>query len=332
MSIVLFLVLGAVVVGATPWWEPASIFDDNTTDRLLLLSNATRLSYVSTHGSYYNPSDANATLAQAGWIRGHEENPEFGFHAIAFVNPAAARLLIAIRGTDLNVSGLSGQADVCADHFLWDAPPDFANFSGAPDFCAKFNRSTLDYFGAARSFLASAKASYPGYHVLLTGHSLGAGLAAMLALWPSSGACPGPANDGAAVFSAPDYLYALRRRTNESFGDAQAYRVAVVADEFDPVFYRAKERAFEGMVGWRGLWVESQTGAPSVACEVCDLIEHAKSLETPFCFACMLTRHVFSHYEALVASGGVPKNISRVQLCTGSETCRQNPCASPCCG
>lgn len=324
----------AAAVSGEQWWDPVTTFSVSRgeySQRMLLVSNATRLSYVSTHGSYYNPAEANSTLDEPGWDRAMEENPEYGFHAIAFANAARQRVLVVIRGTDLDVSGVSGQADVCADHFLWNAAPNFSNFTGAPAFCKHFNVSTLDYIARARDFLAAVAQAFPEHDRMVTGHSLGAGIAAMLAAWPRSSGCLVPAVDGALVFAAPDFVFALRQRLLTNFS-REAPSIAVVADAYDPVFNSAFYRPFQGMMGTRGLWTVNQTGSASWECDICDAVDHAARLSSPTCFVCMTQRHVFSHYEELVKSVGPPAEVKTVELCSTSPAeCPRPLCEHHCC-
>jgi hypothetical protein len=230
--------------------------------------------------------------------------------------------------------GLSGQVDVCADHYLWMAAPNYTDTSGAPSFCKKFNASTLDYFSQAQAFVRTVSETYPGYSILLTGHSLGAGLSAMVANWPNvtNGPCPTPRVAGALVFAAPDYLFALRMRTRGlNFSSTSAHAVAVVADAFDPVFANPFYRVFEGMIGERALWTTNQTGIPSAACERCVTIEHAADSQSLSCLVCMSERHVFKHYEDLVRSGARPDCIATVNLCSHSSSCGSLECHGNCC-
>lgn len=85
---------------------------------LLPLANATYLSYTATHGSYFKPADQNATIA--GWTRqALESNPESGgMRALLFTQTQTGRALVVFRGTDLDISVASGQADACADDIL----------------------------------------------------------------------------------------------------------------------------------------------------------------------------------------------------------------------
>ena len=88
-----------------------------------------RLTYTATWGSYYNASDANATVAE--WQRVTEANPFVGMRALAFVQRRTRRGVIAFRGTDLNFSQPSGQADRCANEVL---------FGGSSKSCQAFSK------------------------------------------------------------------------------------------------------------------------------------------------------------------------------------------------
>jgi hypothetical protein len=86
------------------------------------LVRATVLSYTSTHGSFYNASESNATVGK-GWVRDPIDADPLGggMHAVVFVEPATGRGVIAFRGTDLDGTQLSGAADACADALLFGA-------------------------------------------------------------------------------------------------------------------------------------------------------------------------------------------------------------------
>jgi hypothetical protein len=79
------------------------------------LAEMTKLTYTATWGSYYKEWEANATVL--GWARGTlESNPRGGgMRALTFLQASSQRGVVAFRGTDLNRSGVSGQADFCAD-------------------------------------------------------------------------------------------------------------------------------------------------------------------------------------------------------------------------
>ncbi len=305
------------------WWNPRDTFAKNSQERLSILVNGTRLSYTSTYGSYYNPQDANGTIGE-GWLRFDEENPLFGMRAIAFAHLPSSRVLIAYRGTDTDVSGISGQADICADAYLFGP-----NISALPPFCSRFNDTTLDYMDAARRFALRVQFALPFCTIMYTGHSLGAALAAGMALYRldissenRTAPCAPVAVAGAVVFAAPDYLFVLATRSwvpiaNVTVGlqpgdDMLDSKILVLADVYDPVQATAQLRPARGMVGTLCYW--NISGPPSAECVACFTRYIATQPDAPDCIACLLQRHVFSHYEQLVASRVLP-NCSSVQAC-----------------
>eukprot|EP00051_Salpingoeca_urceolata_P035907 m.31928 g.31928 ORF g.31928 m.31928 type:complete len:716 (+) comp9883_c0_seq1:77-2224(+) len=168
---------------------------------VLPLANATLLSYTATHGSYFDPSATNATVR--GWTRDFELQRDpagGGMRALVFVHAASGRGLVAFRGTDLNTSGPSGQADNCADAQLWSGKAE----AQLPAFCKAFPPATLDYLTNAIAVGHAVRAKYPGLDLLFTGHSLGAGLAGLVAA-----AMPGTY---AAAFAPPPLLTTLYAR------------------------------------------------------------------------------------------------------------------------
>ena len=87
------------------------------------MANMTKLTYTATVGcSYFNPADQNASVP--GWERelgpGMQQDPaEGGMRALLFTQPSTKKAVVAFRGTDLNETNVSGQADSCADKILW---------------------------------------------------------------------------------------------------------------------------------------------------------------------------------------------------------------------
>merc|ERR1719383_1011556 len=83
--------------------------------------------------------------------------------AITFLNTSAQRGVVAFRGTDTNVSGISGQMDMCADAIL----------SGTPleSYCYALPSKTQDYFATALVFTDDLALMYPDTDWLFTGHS-----------------------------------------------------------------------------------------------------------------------------------------------------------------
>jgi hypothetical protein len=341
-TLVLALLTASHGVTAAPWIAPGDISLLAASEQhafLELLADANVLAYTSTHGSYYEPSKANATLQQPGWKRVAEANPYFGMHGIAFANASAERLLVVFRGTDLNTSGLSGQADVCADAWLWgpDGAPAPASL---PSFCAQFTATQLDYFGNAVAFAWSVAAAFPTFSVLFTGHSLGAGLASMLALWPQAtpgrGAarCIAPSSSGALGFAAPDFLSALQARVPNPaliMTDSALSRIAIFADAFDPVQGAALFRPSHGMVGQLWLWRDG-ADPPSTECLECFDVGHVQSPQSLMCLVCMAQRHVFSHYVSIIRSGLAPSLVGPVADCvTNSSICMPLPSVNVTC-
>ena len=128
----------------TPWSSIASLATCNDTQwhsTVTPLSLMTKLAYTATYGSYFNASELNATVR--GWDRDLSltANPPAGMRALLFVQPSTRRAVVAFRGTDLNTSQASGQADACADAAM--------DGSERPSFCDHFSNHTLDYIPRA---------------------------------------------------------------------------------------------------------------------------------------------------------------------------------------
>jgi hypothetical protein len=338
--------VAAATVASADWGSPAGLATVPPADLqtfLQLIGNATTLSYTSTFGSYYRPWDANATLPQAGWTRHSAHNPPFGMHAVAFVNHAETKLLVAFRGTDLNVSGVSGQADVCADYYLWTAEPPTVPASPQqqqqqqtqpPPYCANFTWDTLDYFTTARQFAQQAAIELPGYSILYTGHSLGAGLAALMALLPllhPSANCSAPVAAGAVAFASPNVLFALQHRlaSLNLTGSQLSQNVAIFADAYDPVQVHSFNAPAHGMIG--SLWWYSVGSTPPLPCYVCVDVERAET-DSLDCLLCMSERHIFSHYVEMIRAGDRPTFTQRFNDCSEElAACTAVPNVSPIC-
>lgn len=253
------------------------------------LSQMVKLTYTATTGTYYNASEANMTVP--GWERpdGFTHNPSAGMRALLFVQtPRRVRGVVAFRGTDLGV-GDSADADRCADALLFGRVP--------PADCRRFSPATLDYWSAARDFVARIRASFPTLDLLFSGHSLGAALAlAVAASENSSGTAPRPA----VTFAAPAWLRILAKAhlAPPPFEVAQRLLYAL-ADQYDPVQRQAEEQ--KGLVGTSCLWSSPAT----VACEMCFAREPLNTTSPP-CTLCFEQRHIYKHYLVTDVPGDRP--------------------------
>ncbi|KAL1507926.1 hypothetical protein AB1Y20_007530 [Prymnesium parvum] len=268
------------------------------------LSRMVRLAYTATAGSYFNASELNSSVP--GWRRdlGLTANPPAGMRALLFVQPHTHRAVVAFRGTDLDRTAVSGQADACADSLLFG--------DELPPFCGQFSNHTLDYLLRAAEFVARCAAAYPSYELLFTGHSLGAALAMMVAelrvgLLRNDGSSTSPtALPPAAVFSAPAWADALTRRTGvvPSVIAAQR-RLYSLADEWDPVQASASDQG--QLVGMECLWADAP---PPPGCSACwESGGGAPPLswsDSAACRLCFAHTHVFSNYVNHLVLGPRP--------------------------
>lgn len=246
------------------------------------LAMATYLSYTSTSGSYFNASDTNRTIK--GWTRDTVvADPNGGMRAIAFTQ--GLRGIIVFRGTDLDTTTRSGQADSCADSLLFGGKLP----SQLQPQCSAFTAAELDYYGRALAFARAAQDRHPTVTFALTGHSLGAGLAVIVA------AALGPPSP-AIVFSSPavhDLVVKLVGQPPASLNMTE--RVVYLANIVDPVYHEAA--ALSGLPGRVCTWhVPAGAGTPA-ACRLCFADQpgylHRNELE---CAKCFQTEHVFSQY------------------------------------
>lgn len=256
--------------------------------------NATRLTYVSTSGGYYENWTTSESISDA-WERSTEffVNPPFGMRALVFYQPRTLRLLIAYRGTDLT-NDLGGLCDRCADSFLWDN----IKYKDLPENCRQFNVSTLDYLSNAMEFANTVASAFPLYNIMFTGHSLGAGLAAVVSTLGNFlvNADCAPFNAGAIVFSPPGYIATLMDRTGVDLGLVDPYMVVSLADRWDPVWVGCNASQYGGVIAQVCEWF---SGVPSAACIECDSAPSELPLNTSNCQTCLVERHEFYHYEQL---------------------------------
>jgi hypothetical protein len=252
------------------------------------LANMTTLTYTSTAGcTYFKPADANATVA--GWERSalRHDPATGGMRALVFVQNATGRGVIAFRGTDLNDTNVSGQADHCADSLLWTG----SGGGALPAYCKQWDARTLDYLGRALDFSATVRGAYPGMQFLHTGHSLGAGLGIIVAA-----AAPAPLP--ALVFSAPGLRDVLANRTGvDPASVAASHELVILADEWDPVYQGAIRGA--GLVGQACVWRTVE----DALCELCYTAPGAVNMTNPACEGCFAKHHIYAHYlDDLVAN------------------------------
>ncbi|CAE7654960.1 rplX [Symbiodinium pilosum] len=245
------------------------------------LADMTELSYTATWGTYYKPSAQNQSVE--GWRRmWPEANPvEGGMRALTFVQERSGRGVVVFRGTDLDSSGTSGQADACANAELAHAP--------LPGYCNQFTSFQLDYVSRALDIARKAAEVHPTVEWLYTGHSLGAELANVV------GAVRGAAVLG---FAAPAVLPVLRDRTAVDPHQLPFWKSLSLYNELDPLRFQALGQ----LPGANCSWV-NQPDVPS--CDVCEL--HGKIDEgSPECKQCFYKTHILKSYLALLRSGQRP--------------------------
>jgi hypothetical protein len=231
--------------------------------------------------------------------------------ALTFLHDDGSRGVLAFRGTDLNPSSVSGQADACADQLLWG---DDDSDQPLPEFCSKFSTATLDYWGRARDFWQEVQAAYPTVQWLLSGHSLGAGLSILLSMeqccrLPLSidgggASCEVPAMG----FSSPPVDALLQERVENCSMPALKARhwrsALVLADSSDPVYHDASvvSRGLNGTTDC--LWVPDPF---PMQCQLCfDGDDNLGGGDGAACDACFATSHVYGHYLDLVATSPRP--------------------------
>lgn len=242
--------------------------------------------------------------------------PGGGAYALAYYKPDN-NIIIAFRGTQLN-DKQDGLADRCADMLLWEG----LDFESLPPQCSIFTYSTLDYFSQALNFTHRVIEAYPGYPILLTGHSLGAGLAILVsaAIWESSSTVIPVIG-----FGAPGTKEPLEKRSL-SLRAADEGKVFVIANEWDEI----TRSQWAGQLGILCLYhtVEPQ------ACAACFSNGSSNSplfldihredtavkegpgnimLSVDDCMTCFMETHVLKRLIALVQQGDKPICEQRVE-------------------
>lgn len=323
LSLIALLALQACVVAHEAPSAHSSDDDQlNALQRLYLVGNATGLSYVATHGSYFEPTRVNDTIGPElqWWPNGTQRlsikwrklddmelNPVgCGLRALAFASIGNSHVvngwtgpvvIVAFRGTDTNVTQASGQCDMCADALLWSPK----RLPGAlPPWCGHYPASDLDYLSVARNYVASIARAYPAAGILLTGHSLGAGIAAILGASSPVAVpeCVASSVQEAIVFSTPGFLEAVAKYTSAPVHQLNADKVTIIADVYDPVFFWARQHPFGGAVGLPCFW--NCSGPPSPFCALCEFSEPWLNMSSFECLVCFAERHTYSHYVALI--------------------------------
>mmetsp|Transcript_102903 Transcript_102903/g.193577 ORF Transcript_102903/g.193577 Transcript_102903/m.193577 type:complete len:343 (-) Transcript_102903:49-1077(-) len=285
---------GTAAPPSFPGWHslPQTINNGAEASYLGLVSpalQAIRLSYTATFGSYRKTQEVNGTLGD-GWERFQslERNPrDGGFHGLVFWHAETRQLVLAMRGTDLDPTGVSGQADSCADQLLWDN----ATYDSLPAFCRQFSREDLDYFSAAEAFADRALDLLKPSATLFVGHSLGAGLSVMVAARQVRAERWQPQVLGV---SAPTFDAVLKARVNRDPEELQADRYVVIYDVFDPLF-----RVAQSSSGVRGSTVCTYTPFPSISvCVDCfsNVDDITKWNQDPRCLECFSVTHVLKYY------------------------------------
>lgn len=199
--------------------------------------------------------------------------------AFTFVQNETGRGVVAFRGTDMgdDGSGVSGQADACANAYLrGQYPPE----------CSRFPEETVDYLTRGLELVERAEAAYPGLDFLMTGHSLGAQLASLV------GAIRGRP---ALTFSAPSVAPELRSRSAVDPASVGAWAEVSLYNEWDPLV--ALQRG--NLVGAECVWMVEP--APN-GCLTCYLGGRQVDMSRFDCQVCWDNAHGALSYLDLIDS------------------------------
>ncbi|KAL3684727.1 hypothetical protein R1sor_002749 [Riccia sorocarpa] len=149
-----------------------------------------------------------------------------GMHATLYEeNRDSKRLVLSFRGTDISGDEAS-MADLCADDVLWITK---AGAAPVAENCSRFSSETLDYYKQAVNYTEQVMRTFPDSPLLLTGHSLGAGLALLVtATLKVSPSLP------VIAFSAPGVAKVLKRKSL-TLEPSQAKRLVLISDMWDEI-------------------------------------------------------------------------------------------------
>lgn len=181
-------------------------------------------------GSYTIPIPGITTLqlAPVGWRREEELDPsDTGPKAILFTQAHTKRAVVSVSSTDSGVlDARRGRADGCANAYIFTA-------DGPSDACLQeFTEDSLDYVAHARSFVERALASHPDMDIVLTGHSMGGALGALVAL---SLPARSLARVSVVAFGPCPWMDAYERAHGQRPSATHMQRLYFVAEQFDPV-------------------------------------------------------------------------------------------------
>eukprot|EP00897_Mesotaenium_endlicherianum_P001992 jgi/Mesen1/1820/ME000141S00981 len=151
--------------------------------------------------------------------------PGGGAHALVYEEgdvSETARVVVAFRGTQL-ADTVDSSADLCADVVLWSEEP-------LPARCRAFSNAMLDYYTQSVAYVSQVIDAYPEASVLLTGHSLGSGLALLVSASPHVA----PYTLPVVGFGSAGVKAALKKRGLhlQAVSERQVY---IIADKWDEV-------------------------------------------------------------------------------------------------
>jgi len=146
-----------------------------------------------------------------------------------FENTDLKLTVVAYRGTNM-----TNPADLCADNFLG-----FGN-SASVD-CSGYTDSQVDYYAQGLRWLRENAPKIPHDHeIMITGHSLGAGLGALIGL---------TTNLSTIVIASPPYG-GFATKMGLSWETADPSKLVIIADQWDPVYNMASDNSFYAK-GWK---------------------------------------------------------------------------------
>eukprot|EP01130_Rhizamoeba_saxonica_P015019 TRINITY_DN6658_c0_g1_i4.p1 TRINITY_DN6658_c0_g1~~TRINITY_DN6658_c0_g1_i4.p1 ORF type:complete len:240 (+),score=41.58 TRINITY_DN6658_c0_g1_i4:237-956(+) len=188
------------------------------------------------------------------------------------------KLVIAVRGT-------TTVYDECADLYLW---PGFSNDEEFIKFCSNFTDDQLDYSQQLLALYLEVKTYFHDFDVLITGHSLGSGLAQFISVTQSKGEEVVPS----VVFSGPG-LQEILENTYPSMlplDETLEKNMVNFVDPYDPIYVNSKEY----QVGVICVW---NTQEPKSCSQY-----YSDPSNSELYHECFLESHYFTHLLELISN------------------------------